>query len=566
MLKSLTIKNVALIENTTIEFSTGLNILSGETGAGKSVILDSLAFVLGAKADKTMIRRSSDFCSVKAVFETENDQIISDILTENDIESEETLIIFRKFSISGSSEVKVNGESLPVSVLKKITARLVDLHSQSEHFYLLKESNQLELIDKYAGEDIFALKENINNKVNDLKSVLNQLETLGGDEQQRAIKLDILKYQVDEIEKTDFKENEDIELNELKIKLNNQEKILNALKTAKQALTNDGAATDCLSTARAQLNSISSFSEEYSLLCDRLITIYSEIDDISDTINDIADSFDFNGYDLEKVEERLSVIKNIKKKYGNDYFEVQNFLTNAQAEIERLENFDILADKLLAQKSNLKNEIYDLYLNLSNTRKRFAKEFSDKVLNEVRQLNMKNAEFSISFSDLPNKDDCNCTLKNGIDEISFLFSANLGEPLKPLSKIISGGELSRFMLAIKAQSAKFDNVKTMIFDEIDAGISGETAFVVGEKFAKIAKSTQVIAISHLSQIAAMADNNLLIYKYELDGKTISDVKNLDETQKIDEIVRLVGGNNDTITAKEHALSLINKSKDIKNNI
>ena len=186
MLKSLTIKNVALIENTTIEFSNGLNILSGETGAGKSVILDSLAFVLGAKADKTMIRRSADFCSVKAVFETENDQIISDILAENDIEREETLIIFRKFSISGSSEVKVNGESLPVSVLKKITARLVDLHSQSEHFYLLKETNQLELIDKYAGENICALKESITNKVNDLKTILNQLETLGGDEQQHG--------------------------------------------------------------------------------------------------------------------------------------------------------------------------------------------------------------------------------------------------------------------------------------------------------------------------------------------------------------------------------------------
>jgi len=565
MLKSLSIKNVALIENAEIDFQAGLNILSGETGAGKSVILDSLNFAFGAKADKTMIRRGADFSSVKAVFEIDDESIFS-ILKENDIEPENTLIISRKFSQSGSGEVKINGETIPVSVLKKITSKLIDIHGQSEHFYLLKETNQLNLIDKFNEDKITKIKDEIAKNVSKLKEVLTSLETLGGDEKQRAIRLDILTYQVDEIEKVDFKENEDVELLDLKNKLLNQEKILDALKIAKQAIFADGSATDCVSTASAQLNSISNLSEEYSSLSERLQNVYTELDDISDCISDIIDGFDYNGYDLEKVEDRLYAIKNIKKKYGNDYFEVQKFLENAKEEIENLNNFDILADKLLKEKDQLKTKIYSLYLDLSVLRKKSAKDFSKKVVEEIRELNMKNANFEVNFSDLPSIDDCSCTAKNGIDEISFLFSANLGEPLKPLSKIISGGEISRFMLAIKAQSAKFDSVKTLIFDEIDAGISGETATVVGEKFCKIAKTSQIIAISHLPQIAVCADNNLLIKKIESNDKTVTTVKNLSENEKISEIVRLVGGSILDENAVLHAKTMLEKAVQYKNSL
>ena len=514
MLKEVIIKNVALIESANIPFTKGINILSGETGAGKSVILDSLNFVLGAKADKSMIRYGSDFCSVKAVFDVSENNSVKAELDSQGFDVDDELVIFRKFTLSGSSDVKVNGESTSVSSLKKITAHLVDLHGQSEHFYLLKESNQLELIDKYAGAEIVKIKEDIASNIKKLKEINNNLSSLGGDEQQRAIKLDILDYQVKEIERIDFKENEDVELFELKEKLQNQEKITDALNYAKQALSSEMGASDIVSNALVNVNGISNISDEYSKIYERLDSVYTELNDIADTVSNMLDGFDYFDRSLDDVNERLADIKKLKTKYGGDYESIQNFLIDAKNEIETLNNFDILADKYLKEKEDLSNKIYDLYIKLSNLRQKSAKDFSSKVIEEVKDLNMKNADFTVDFTPIEKKDTCDFTKTNGIDNVNFLFTANLGEPLKPLSKIISGGEISRFMLAIKTQTAKYNDVSTFVFDEIDAGISGETASVVAEKFIKLSKDVQLIAITHLPQIASVGDNNLLIKKIE----------------------------------------------------
>ena len=566
MLKNIQIKNVALIEEASIEFEKGLNVLSGETGSGKSVILDSLNFVLGAKADKSMIRNGSDFCMVKAEFDVKNNPFIKSELDALDIDCDDDLIVSRKFSLSGAGSIRINGEPVTLTGLKNVTGHLVDVHGQSEHFYLLKEANQLALIDAYGGEKIAKVKEELSKEISALKNVLSELNKLGGDDGQRALRLDILKYQVNEIKEADVKENEYEDLIALKAKLCNQEKISEALNETKQALSGEGAATDGISYARNAISRISNLDKSYADLLTRLENAYAEIEDISETVSGFMDDFDFSEADLDRTEERISLIKNLFKKYGGSYNDLIAFESNAENEIEKLENFDNLAEELLVKKTELSGKVYSLYIKLSSLRKDFAKDFSEKVACEIRELNMKNAVFDVKFNELPDfnkeKDDIKIS-ENGLDEISFMFSANLGEPLKSLSKIISGGEMSRFMLAIKSRTAKYSEISTLVFDEIDAGISGETAKVVGEKFVKLSEDVQLIAVSHLPQIVALGDNNLLIKKIETDGKTVSVIEKINGEKLVAEIVRLIGGTSESPSAIAHAKELIKNAARLK---
>ncbi|HCY52226.1 MAG TPA: DNA repair protein RecN [Clostridiales bacterium] len=566
MLKNIQIKNVALIEEASIEFEKGLNVLSGETGSGKSVILDSLNFVLGAKADKSMIRNGSDFCMVKAEFDVKNNPFIKRELDALDIDCDDDLIVSRKFSLSGASSIRINGEPVTLTGLKNVTGHLVDVHGQSEHFYLLKEANQLALIDAYGGEKIAKAKEELSKEISALKNVLSELNKLGGDDGQRALRLDILKYQVNEIKESDVKEYEYEDLIALKAKLSNQEKISEALNETKQALSGEGAATDGVSYARNAISRISNLDKSYADILTRLENAYAEIEDISETVSGFMDDFDFSEADLDRTEERISLIKNLFKKYGGSYNELIAFESNAEKEIEKLENFDKLAEELLVKKTELSAKVYSLYIKLSSLRKDFAKDFSEKVACEIRELNMKNAAFDVKFNELPEfnkeKDDIKIS-ENGLDEISFMFSANLGEPLKSLSKIISGGEMSRFMLAIKSRTAKYSEISTLVFDEIDAGISGETAKVVGEKFLKLSEDVQLIAVSHLPQIVALGDNNLLIKKIEMDGKTVSVIEKINGEKLVAEIVRLIGGTSESPSAIAHAKELIKNADRLK---
>ncbi len=566
MLKNIQIKNVALIEEASIEFEKGLNVLSGETGSGKSVILDSLNFVLGAKADKSMIRNGSDFCMVKAEFDVKNNPFIKSELDALDIDCDDDLIVSRKFSLSGASSIRINGEPVTLTGLKNVTGHLVDVHGQSEHFYLLKEANQLALIDAYGGEKIAKAKEELSKEISALKNVLSELNKLGGDDGQRALRLDILKYQVNEIKESDVKEYEYEDLIALKAKLSNQEKISEALNETKQALSGEGAATDGVSYARNAISRISNLDKSYADILTRLENAYAEIEDISETVSGFMDDFDFSEADLDRTEERISLIKNLFKKYGGSYNELIAFESNAEKEIDKLENFDKLAEELLVKKTELSGKVYSLYIKLSSLRKDFAKDFSEKVACEIRELNMKNAVFDVKFNELPEvnkeKDDIKIS-ENGLDEISFMFSANLGEPLKSLSKIISGGEMSRFMLAIKSRTAKYSEISTLVFDEIDAGISGETAKVVGEKFVNLSKDVQLIAVSHLPQIVALGDNNLLIKKIETDGKTVSVIEKINGEKLVAEIVRLIGGTSESPSAIAHAKELIKNAARLK---
>ncbi len=566
MLNKLTIKNIALIDFAEIEFSLGLNVLSGETGAGKSVIIESLNFVLGAKADKAMIRSGETECSVVAEFNVENNLSVYELLDELDFGREDVLIISRKFNVDGKSSIKINGNTSTVGMLKKFTEILVDVHGQSEHFSLLSTQNQLKLIDKFAGTALLAVKDSAKELYEQLKSVNKQLDEFGGDESSRLLRLDVLNYQINEIEQAELLEDEEQKLLELKQKLANFEKISNALTAVKQAISSEGGIDDILSNASRSAFGIINIAPEYQELYNRLESALTDISDISSTADSLISSLDIGDINPDYIENRLELYKKLKKKYGGDYIEIMSFLEQLRAEKEKLENFSELFAELSCKKNDISKKLYSCYEQMSEIRRDAGKEFSNNVTNELKTLGMNSATFSINFENLPDFNDVSFTTYNGIDKIEFRFSANSGEPEKPMSAIISGGEMSRFMLAIKVQTAKYNDISTFIFDEIDAGISGRTASVVAEKFAVISKDVQLISITHLSQISAMADNNLLIVKYEEDGRTHTRVDKLDENGKILEISRLIGGIEGSNSATIHAKNIINNATEFKNSL
>ena len=565
MLKKITVKNFALIDYAEIIFTEGFNVLSGETGAGKSIVLESLNFVLGAKADKNLIRSGESECFVTAEFDLSFATWAKTVYEELDYDYDDTLIISRKFNDSGKSTIKINGYPANVSILKKFTSYLVDVHGQSEHFSLLSQTNQLSLIDKFGGEEILCLKKEISNFLDEYKLLKNQLNQLGGEESGRLIRLDVLSYQINEIESANVQEGEEEKLLEIKEKLKHQEKIVNALSSIKYSLANEGGVSDITSNAVKQASFISDLGEEYNVLYERLNNVYSEIEDLAMTSENLLESFDFLEYSIDEINERLAVIKNLKKKYGDNYSDILLFLDNAKKEKDKLENFSTIYQDLIIKEAKYKDILYNKYSQLSDIRKKTAKILSESVVVELKELGMENAKFNIEFSNPNNVED---TKFDGVgyDSVIFTFSANVGEPLKPLSYIISGGEMSRFMLALKVQTAKCNDISTFVFDEIDAGISGAVAKIVSEKLVKISKSVQVVSISHLPQIVSFGDNNLLIYKTVENSSSYTRIKPLSKEDKVLEISRLIGGDINSSSANIHAMEMIKQADAIKKSI
>ena len=565
MLAKLTIKNVALIESAEIRFGEGLNVLSGETGAGKSVILDSVNFVLGAKADRSMIRYGETECMVKAeFFVSENAKAVA-TLKEMDIESEGEIIISRKFSEAGKNSVKINGNTVTAAMLRKVTDSLVDVHGQSEHFFLLKESNQLKTLDGVVGAPLLEKKTALLELLSESKNIDARIAVLGGDEKERGRRLDILGFQIEEIETVDLKDGEEEELVAKRNKIVNLEKIINAVRDASQALSGEAGVLDGLRAASRSVASVAKLDENYGLVLDKLESLAIEADDVSETLTGLGEELYFDENEAEETESRLDAIRALKRKYGADKAEIDEYLTKIKEEYELLSDCEGQYAILTAEKQKLLKKIYKLCREMTALRKEAGTAFCVRVTEELKTLNIAHAQFAIEYSEYSEEDASRATA-NGLDEIRFLFSANAGEPLKPLSKIISGGEMSRFMLAVKTQLSDVNEISTYIFDEIDAGISGKTAKVVGEKLARISKTTQIIAVSHLAQIAAMSDNEYLIEKIEEAGKTITRVHELNKELQIKEIVRLLGGNDSDKYAVKHAEELLKQAKEYKRTI
>lgn len=554
MLQRLVIQNVALIGQAELEFSDGLNVLSGETGAGKSVILDAIDFVLGAKADRSLIRSGEQFCSVRAEF-LSADPRIAGLLEEFDIEAEETLVLSRKFTADGKSSFRLNGCAVTAAMVRRLTSILVDVHGQSEHFFLLKESNQLRLLDDVAGDAVAEIKKTLAGQLSERRSILSDREKLGGDEGERERRLDILKFQIDEISAAELREGEEEELTAFREKFRNAEKILDALGAVRQFLSEDGGSADTLRGAGRSLSAIARLDERYSALADRLENAAAEAEDIADTAESLLEELDIDEREAERVEVRLDELRALKKKYGGSVAEALAFLGRAQAEYEMLSDSAVRFEQLGERLKKLDDEIYGTCLKLTKARKEAAQGFTKRVADELRTLNIPSPRFEIAFGEYT-RDDVPHATSEGLGSVTFLFSANAGEPLKELGKIISGGEMSRFMLAIKTQLSAVNAIGTYIFDEIDAGIGGKTARVVGEKFCRIAKNVQIIAVSHLAQIAAFADREFYIEKRETDGRTFSCIRTVEGADRVSEIARLIGGDTESETARRHADELL----------
>ena len=551
MLKSLKIKNVALIKEAEIEFDAGLNVLSGETGAGKSVVLDSLNFALGQKADKTMITYGQHDCAVTCVFDISNVLSGLDVLDEIGVDYDDEIIVKRTLNIDGKSTIKLNGESVTATMLRKVTSHLVDIHGQSDHFLLLKESNQLAMLDNLSCK-IDSIKEEISQKLALIRDIDSQLDTIGGDEGARERKLDYLRFSIDEINRVNLGKAEEEDLLNRKKMLLNAEKIIVNCSESVEALSGEEGVLDRIGDVSRRIGNISGCSVEYENILSRLEAVLEEVSDITAAINDSFDT-DYDPAELDEIEARLAEIGNLKKKYGKTYDEIIGNLDRFQSEYNLLLASDELREKLLLSREKELASLDLIYNRLTAERKAVADNLCADLSNKLKELAMPGAEFLIDFT----LDEGEVLSTKGRDNVTFMFTANKGEAVKPLSKVISGGELSRLMLAIKAVTGGNFGAETFIFDEIDAGISGEAAMVVAENFAKISLDKQIVAISHLPQIVSFADTGFLIKKTEIEERTVTNVHRLDSQGKVSEVVRLIGGKPNDIVAVTHAKQMIN---------
>lgn len=547
MIESLHIQNIALIEDLTLNLEKGLNILSGETGAGKSIIIDSLNFVLGERADKTLIRNGAERAEVSAVFSSVSEDVEKS-LEDLGITPDDVLILKRAMT-KDKNECRINGAQVTLGMLKSIGEKLVDIHGQHEHQSLLKVSTHVHLLDAFGGEKIEKSKKKLQKTYNSYKELCNEFENIG-DAATRERKLDVLNYQITELKEAELLEGEEEKLLADRKKFRNAEKILNAAKDANQLLNggSDFSVVGAVNKAINLLNVAGAFDENLLKIAERLESAKIDVKDVADELESCLDDLSFDDYSLEKVEKRLEKVRQVVRKYGGTVEAANEFLKNAEEEYDFLINADARATKLEKEIGKTRLELLSDAEELSALRRKYAVSFEDEINKQLKELGMPSAKFNVSFDENDGKTADDVT-SNGFDKVEFLISANKGEPLKPLQKIISGGEMSRFMLALKNITARLDGIDTMVFDEIDTGISGYIAQVVAEKLYNISVSRQVIAVTHLPQLASMADNHYKIEKKETADKTITNVKKLDEEGELQEIARLIGGN----TYSEHAL-------------
>ena len=555
MLSNLKISDIAIIKEAVIDFDNGLNVLTGETGAGKSIIIDAINAILGERTSRELIRTGSNNAEVSAFFENINEDVVA-ILNEFGIECEEdkTLLVSRKISLDGKNICKINGSNVTVSMLKKIGQALINVHGQMDNHNLLNEELHYTYIDSFA-ENSNILDEYLC-AYNDYCNLKRRYDNLITNESEKARKIDLLTYQIKEIEDAGIKLGEWEELEKRKKVLQNAEQLLALVNNAVEIINgndNFSGVADMLNTASNSLVKASAFDETLNTVSDAVAEMSYNITDCASELNSFLYSLDIDPNELDIIEERLDVLFRLSKKYGQNETEILTFLENAQKELEDI----TFSDKLKEQLEVELNEKYELMdeasRKLSANRQKYGEIFINQVKDELSFLDMA----SISFKIVQNRKSFDET---GADEIYFLISANVGEEPKPLSKIASGGELSRIMLAIKNVLASKDNVQTLIFDEVDTGVSGRAAQKIGIKLKEVSKNRQVLCVTHLAQIACFADNHFLISKSESDNKTYTNVENLDNSGRIHELARIIGGIESTQLSLDTAQEMIENAK------
>lgn len=562
MLKSLKIKNIALIEELVIEFDKGLNVLTGETGAGKSIIIDSLAFVLGARSDKTLIRKGETHAKVEAIFDCLTFPVeIQQLLTDLDIDYTGEIMLMRTLSQDGRSDAKINGSPVTISILKKITACLVDIYGQQEQVGLMQAKNQLALLDVFGEKTIKPVFEEYKCLFAQLKEIDKKLEEFGGDEQNYAREKDYLAYVIKEIEQANLSASEEQTLIEEKVKLANSEKVISSVTELENALN---LSLPRLSQGLSALSNATQFDNNLLVLKQRLESAKLELDDINETVTEYARGAQFSEQDLDSIESRLEQYKSLKRKYGTTVEEILNYLQTSKQKLYELENREELRYNLITNKNQLLKDVFNKANELVGCRKSVAKQLEAKIKVTLQDLGMPNCQVKFNFTNTELIEK-NLT-SHGVGQVEILFNANLGGELNPLNKVASGGELSRFMLALKSIVAQNDSAQTMVFDEIDTGISGKMAQAMSEKMAEISRYNQVLSITHSVQIASMADVHFLIAKKEENNKTVSMVKKLTESERINEIARFMSADNITQSSVNAGKELFESQQNYKQKI
>ncbi|MBE6834826.1 MAG: DNA repair protein RecN [Ruminococcaceae bacterium] len=550
MLYNLSINDIAIIKQAEITFENGFNVLTGETGAGKSIIIDSINAILGGRTSKEIIRTGAARASVFASFYNVNKDIINSLAEQNIDISENTVELQRIINSDGRTICKINGTTVSGSFLKEIGKSLITIHGQLDNQALLNPEMHCSFIDKLAdNENILS---SYKSEYDRYCSLLSKIKSLDIDQQSKERRIEVLNYQIDEIEKADIKIGETEQLKNQRDIIRNSEKILCSLNNAYNAINGSDDFSGAELLAREAANEISEASKylsEAENISEEITDISYQLSDVSEKINSIVNSIEYDPNLLEQIEERLDLIYNLTKKYGSDESEILSFLANAKAELDSIVLSDEQKEQLKADLSACKEELRKRADCLTKSRTDASNEFSKKVVEVLKFLEMPSVMFSVSIK----KCEYN---ENGQDEIEFLLSANKGEDLKPLSKIASGGELSRIMLAIKSVLADKDDIDTLIFDEIDTGVSGRAAQKVALKMKEVSLNRQVICVTHLASIASLADSHFLIEKYEKDDKTFTKVTKLDYNGRVGELSRIIGGINitdETVTLAKQML-------------
>jgi DNA repair protein RecN (Recombination protein N) len=568
LLTELSIRNFAIIEALSISFEKGLTVLTGETGAGKSIIIDAVHLLVGGRGSAEFIRHGETKAEIEGLFELDEEKHpVYAKAAEFGIDVSDRMIVLRRdMSLSGKSVCRVNGKLVTIAVLREIGRTLIDIHGQHEHQELMDERLHLPLLDQFGGEKISSALAEYNDLYRKYDAAVKQLKNLSQNEQQMVHRLDLIQFQFEEIQNAALRLQEDEELAEERKKINNFEKIHEALQTSYMALSGEQRGLDWLSVAMNGLEEAASLDDSVKETSETVSNSFFILEDAVSAIRDSLDSLEYDTERLDFIESRLNEINQLKRKYGKSIDDILEYAAKIEEEIETLQNRETHIAKLEKQISSIKADLWLEGKNLSELRQKFSRQLTKKIQQELKELYMEKTVFEAHFHKTahsvndPAEQDFGV---KGMDVMEFYISTNPGEPLKPLSKIASGGELSRIMLALKSIFSKHQGITSIIFDEVDTGVSGRVAQAIAEKIYKVAVDSQVLCISHLPQVAAMADTHLFIAKNIKAGRTNTSVQPLCKEDKVKEIGRMISGVEITDLTKQHAQELLHQAEKLK---
>ncbi len=565
MLQEISIKNFAIIDELELPLDQGLTVLTGETGAGKSIIIDAIHLLVGGRGSAEFVRHGEKKAEIEGLFYL--DTALHPCYAKSQqfgIDIEDGMVVVRReISVNGKSVCRINGKLVTIGILREIGSTLIDIHGQHEHQELMNDSLHLTLLDQYGGKDIQKALQSYQEIYSEYDQTIKQIKKLNENEQEMAHRLDLITFQINEIQKADLKLGEDEALQEEKRKLHNFERLFESLQTAYTSLQGESRSLDWTGLAMSHIETAADIDNRYGKLSESVSNAFYLLEDVIHNVRSELDSLEFEPQRLEFIEERLNEINSLKRKYGSTIEEIVTYGAEIEEEIETITNRDSYINTLQNKQSSLEKDLSLEANNLSSIRQKWAKKLTKQIQEQLKELYMDKTTFQVNFlneSTHPPK-----FKRDGVDIVEFFISTNPGEPLKPLSKVASGGELSRIMLGLKTIFSKHQGITSIIFDEVDTGVSGRVAQAIAEKIYSIAHNSQVICISHLPQVAAMADDHLLISKKTQKGRTSSSVQLLKDSEKINEISRMISGVEITDLTKEHSKELLQLANSIKNN-